>query len=153
VKGTERTRGSLLLSSGIAPEKRGAALAEGACTKISMHSFSCCFQALIVSWMSLVKAACTQSLSCSSAHILQQAVSWEGIVLRTRPPDEKQRVKSCSSVVHGHEMMQRHTSFCLRRAEPADLMVFPVASFADCLPPAFALHECHHCQTGATLSR
>ena len=153
MKGTERTRGSLLLSSGVAPEKRGAALAEGACTKISMHSFSCCAQALIVSWMSLVKAACTQSLSCSSAHILQQAVSWEGIVLRTSPPDEKQRVKSCSSVVHGHEMMQRHTSFCLRRAEPADLMVFPVASFADCLPPAFALHECHHCQTGATLSR
>ena len=38
------------------------------------------------------------------------------------------------------------TSLCLRRAEPADLIDFPVASFADCLPPAFALHKQLACQ-------
>lgn len=57
VKGTERTRGSPLSSGGASPWNRGAALAEGACTKTSAHSRSCGAQARMVSWMSLVKAA------------------------------------------------------------------------------------------------
>ena len=63
VNGTERTRGSPLSSGGASPWNRGAALAEGACTKMSAHSRSCGAQARMVSWMSLVKAACTLDTS------------------------------------------------------------------------------------------
>ena len=33
------------------------------------------------------------------------------------------------------------TSLCRLNADPADLMDLPVASFADCRPPAFALSQ------------
>ena len=35
--------------------------------------------------------------------------------------------------------MLLRTSLCRRKAEPADLMLLPVASFADWRPPALAL--------------
>ena len=43
--------------------------------------------------------------------------------------------------MHGWQKAGAPTSLCRRRAEPADFIVLPVASLADCRPPALALHS------------
>lgn len=43
-------------------------------------------------------------------------------------------------IVSVWQLGPHHTSLYLRIWEPADLATFPVPSWADCLPPALALH-------------
>ena len=159
LKGMLRTRGSARLTSGESPWQMGRALTPDAWRNTRSAAWRWLFQAVKVSVISFSRAACrhgreSQATTCKTGSC-RKAKKW-GHGLRQQscrgarlPPSstafgEKILGARKSADMPGSSTgggQRAPTSLYLLMREPADLANLPVASWADCLPPALALQQ------------